>query len=135
MTEATFHVGDLVVARFRPDNVGRVEKVYGGGGKCDLYRPGKPNLIGVPVKALAPVPADAQIYAVGVKGEIGNTHFVKAIVLGRVGLESWMQHATPAEIAACAVCLMRHNFAKASAWVALTDLIVADTLKALGIPA
>lgn len=129
MNSTAFERGDVVVARFRPDNVGVVEKVYGE--LCDLRRPGRDPLKGVPAKALTPAPADVTLYA------LGDTAFgviwTKYIVAGAEGLLSWMRHQQPTTIANASICVVDRRFQPLTQWASVAEVLAEETAKELGI--
>ena len=129
MSSNDLQPGDLVVARFRPDNVGVVERVYGD--LCDIRRPGKEPLQGAPLVALTPAPADVTLYAVGQSA--CGVIWTKGVVAGAEGLLSWMRHQTPAAVAEASLCVVDRRFQPLTQWEALADVLAEKTAKELGI--
>lgn len=125
MSNSTFGCGDLVMARFRPDNVGVVEKVYGE--LCDLRRPGRQPLGRVPVKALTPIPNGVTLFAVGVTAF--DLMRVEGIVAGEDGLHAWMRHQPAITVARASICAVDSRLQPCTQWQPLVGLLVAEAAR------
>lgn len=125
MSSSSFERGDLVVARFRPDNVGVVERVYGQ--LCDVRRPGRETLKRVPVGAMTPVPTGAPLLAVGVT-EFGVV-WIEGVVAGAEGLLCWMQSQPPARLAKAHICAVDRRLAPFTPWEPLLNVLADDAVR------
>ena len=121
MSSAKLQRGQLVMARFRPDNVGTVKKVYGS--KCDIDRIMRPSLHGVPTKALTPVGDDVTLYSIATPS-FGHL-WTRAIVAGADGIESWCKHHA-AEVEGAQVCVVNHRMQQVSGYVPVAGLLTTD---------
>ena len=122
MSSATLQRGDLVVARFRPDNVGVVERVYGE--LCDLRRPGREPLRGVPVKALTPILPGVTLYAVG-KTAFGVI-WTEGVVAGIEGLLCWLHGQTPEAVAQAGICIVDRRLQPYTPWEPVAGILAKE---------
>ena len=118
---STIKRGQLAMARFRPDNVGTVGRVYGR--KCDLHRVARPTLHGVPTKALTPVGEDVTLYCIAVCAF--GTMWPEAIVAGAEGAESWCRHNAD-RVPRAHICVVDRTMQQASDYAPIADLLITD---------
>ena len=122
MNGNTLKRGDLVMARFRPDNVGVVEAVYGE--LCDVRRLGREPMKGVPAKAMRPVPPDVTLYAVGEM--LYGVVWTKGVVAGAEGVLCWLHQQPPAVIERSSICILDRRLQPCTAWEPIAGILAKE---------